>query len=70
MESENKFFSISGTKFPYEDKDPIFTLEGPCGQQIKFNEKSDGNCDCAVCKETFKNVADINYWYSSYYITI
>lgn len=62
MESENKFFFINGNKFPYDDKDPIFQLEGPCGVQTICNPKADGTGECVVCKEAFKNTADINYW--------
>ncbi len=62
MESESKVFSIGQWKFPYDDKDPIFQLEGPCGVQTIYNCRGDGTGDCVVCKEAFKSVADINYW--------
>ena len=62
MVSENKYFYISGQKFQFEDKDPIYNVEGPCGMQVIYNKKGDGNGDCIVCKEPFKNTGDINYW--------
>lgn len=64
MQSDSKFFFIGSSKFPYDDKDIIFNLEGPNEYKVVFNERKDGSGDCHVCKEAFKSAGDIAHWYA------